>query len=340
VVPGMAPTFSLGVARHFSGGGLEAAFGVGGVADSEMSGVGDDAAVQENGRIVVAGRGGAFLTEYPLLWRAQNDGTPDAGFLPTAPPLPGSPQAFFTAVALQPDGKIVAVGRAGEDAEAFLVARYHGDGTDLIFKDGFDLGFSAWSGSSTGLANLFVDPAAQMAGGPVGLRAYVDDLTPLYVQDDSPNDEDRYRARFYLDAVDFDPGEDLDHRRVRTFIVFSENPGRRLAAVVLRRVGGAYAVMGRARRDDNSQADTGWAPIAPGAHRIELDLKRSSTPDANDGWFRFWVDGTQIADLSGIDNNRSAVDFVRLGALSLKGGASGTLFWDTFESRRQDEIVP
>ena len=41
-----------------------------------------------------------------------------------------------------------------------------------------------------------------------------------------------------------------------------------------------------------------------------------------------------------MDNSLSAVDFVRLGALSVKAGASGTLYWDEFESRRQGEIGP
>ena len=36
----------------------------------------------------------------------------------------------------------------------------------------------------------------------------------------------------------------------------------------------------------------------------------------------------------------AAVDFVRLGALSVKPGANGTMYWDEFESRRQEEIGP
>jgi hypothetical protein len=75
-------------------------------------------------------------------------------------------------------------------------------------------------------------------------------------------------------------------------------------------------------------------------HWIELDLKASSGPDANDGSFRLWVDGALVADLGALDNSLARVDFVRLGALSLKGGASGTLSWDEFESRRQAAIGP
>jgi hypothetical protein len=40
------------------------------------------------------------------------------------------------------------------------------------------------------------------------------------------------------------------------------------------------------------------------------------------------------------DNSISALDFARLGALSVKVGADGTLRWDEFESRRQNYMGP
>jgi hypothetical protein len=47
-----------------------------------------------------------------------------------------------------------------------------------------------------------------------------------------------------------------------------------------------------------------------------------------------------VALLEGLDNSVSAVDLVRLGALSIKAGASGTLYLDEFESRRASFIGP
>jgi len=44
--------------------------------------------------------------------------------------------------------------------------------------------------------------------------------------------------------------------------------------------------------------------------------------------------------VAGLQNNLSAVNFVRMGALSVKGGAGGTLYWDQFESRRFSYIGP
>jgi len=197
-----------------------------------------------------------------------------------------------------------------------------------------------WSSASTGGGNLQASAGAAMDGSASGLAAAVNDTTGLYVQDDTPVDENRYRARFWFDPHDFDTGEAQGHRRTRIFVAFEEAPTRRLAAVVLRRVGGAYAVEARTRLDDNSQADTPFFPISDGPHAIEIDWKRASGPDALDGSLELWIDGTSMATLGALDNSRSAVDFVRLGALSVKSGASGTLYWDEFESRRATYIGP
>jgi cysteine-rich repeat protein len=211
-----------------------------------------------------------------------------------------------------------------------------------VFADGFETGnisrwHSALMGSST---DLTVTGAAALQGS-FGLQGVVNDTEGLYVQNDSPTDESRYRVRFRFDPNGFDPGEAQSHFRTRILIAFDETPTqRRLLAVVLRRIAGQYAIMGRARRDDNSQANTGFTPIGAGAHWVQLDWRRSTGPDALDGRLEMWVDGTSVSTLTGLDNSISAVDFVRLGALSVKAGAAGTLRWDHFESRREFLIGP
>ena len=106
------------------------------------------------------------------------------------------------------------------------------------------------------------------------------------------------------------------------------------SAIVLRRVDGAYTLQGRARQDDGSQADTDWVPLTRGPHRLEVDWIRASGPDAKDGRFRFWLDGMLVGDLTGLDNNRQPIEFVRLGALSVKGAAAGPLRFDHFQANR------
>jgi hypothetical protein len=220
----------------------------------------------------------------------------------------GLPPGIYTAYAC--------VDAAGSGALRFPVPLTFTVGDD-IFADGFEAGtLDAWSpGSATGGGDLSVSGAAAMGATAQGLLGVVNDTTGLYVQDDTPNDEGRYRARF-------------------------SEPARRVAAIVLRRLGGAYGLMGRARLDDNAQEDTGFFAIDDGPHVVEIDLVRASDPDALDGSFELWIDGQSKIKLTGLDNNLAEVDFVRLGALSVKSGAAGELWWDEFRSHRITYIGP
>jgi hypothetical protein len=212
---------------------------------------------------------------------------------------------------------------------------------DLVHRDGFETGdTSRWSATSADGGDLAVNVGAAMKLTTFGLQAFVDDTNGLYVQDDTPTNETTYRARFYFHPGDFDPGTTQAHFRTRIFIAFEEGPVRRLLALVLRRLNGQYSLMGRARLDDDAQANTGFFPIATSPHFVECRWVRASTPTAGNGVFELWIDGTPLASLTTLDNNRSAVDFVRMGALSVKAGASGTLYFDEFESRRERAIGP
>ena len=212
---------------------------------------------------------------------------------------------------------------------------------DLIFQDGFEYGsLSPWSLSSqTDGGDLAITATAKLTPTGRGLEAVVDDTNSVYVADDTPTDENRYRARFRFDPNGFNPGEEQAHFRTRIFILFEDGP-RRLAAIVLKRQGGLYSLAARARLDDGSQADTPFFTISDAPHTIELDWQRSSSPSANNGFLQLWIDGALLGNLTALDNNLSSVDFVRMGALSVKGGAFGTLYFDELESRRQSYIGP
>ena len=245
-------------------------------------------------------------------------------------------------VAAAADGTFVAVWNSHVgDTDGGIRGRRFLPVVDHIFSDGFESGtLGAWSASSTDAGDLAPSIFAAMRGSSVGVRGVVDDTAGIYVEDATPEGEPRYRARFWLDPNGFDPGEALNQRRTRTFIVFSGPPARRVAAIVLRRVGGVYAVMARARLDDNSQVDTAFFTITDAPHAVEIDLQAASGPDAQDGWLELWVDGVSVQRLTALDNHLATADFVRLGALSVKAGARGTLFWDEFVSRRGTAIGP
>ena len=160
------------------------------------------------------------------------------------------------------------------------------------------------------------------------------------MQDNSPDNEDRYRARFYLDPTGFDPGEASAHVRTRVLLAFEDNPARRLIAIVLKRKNGQYSIEGRARQDDGSQNDTGFFAITAAPHVIELDWVRATDTNTPNGQFRLFIDGVLRSEKTNVLNSISQVDMVRLGALSVKSGATGIIKWDEFESRHENYIGP
>jgi hypothetical protein len=226
-------------------------------------------------------------------------------------------------------------GRNGTFARRFATP------SDLVFADGFESGdLSVWSAAQTGGGDLSASAAAAMASTAMGLQAAVDDQAGLYVQDDSPQGEGRYRARFYLDPTGYDPGESSLHFRTRVFLAFADAPLKRVVQVVLRRMGGQYSLSASVRLDDDTVADVGFTTITAAPHVVEIDWRRATASSANDGGLALWIDGSPAGSVTALDNDQRGVDFVRLGALSVKAGAAGTLRFDEFVSRRYTHIGP
>ncbi len=239
-------------------------------------------------------------------------------------------------IAMDKDGDFVVVWNEGsQDGSTGIFGQRYGD---LIFQDGFDSGsLFRWSSAQTDGADLKVTAAAALAGTGMGLRARVNDTNSIFVEDDTPSGEGRYRARFYFDTNAFDPGETTGHFRTRIFI--GQGGGVRLVTIVLKRQLGAYSLEARVRRNDGTRADTGFFGISDGSHLVEFDWQRSA-PGASDGALELWIDNASVATLAGIDNDLNGVDEARMGAIAVKPGAAGTLFFDQFESRRQAFIGP
>jgi hypothetical protein len=71
--------------------------------------------------------------------------------------------------------------------------------SDVIFADGFESGnFAAWSAEQDTENDLNVTTASALVG-TQGMAALIDNTTAMYVRDDTPYSETRYRARFYFD---------------------------------------------------------------------------------------------------------------------------------------------
>ena len=208
---------------------------------------------------------------------------------------------------------------------------------DLIFANGFESGnLTAWSSSATDLGDLSANSSAALIGNYC-LQAVIDDNVSIYVTDDSPNTETRYRARFY-----FDPNS-IAMPNGDTHYLFYGHQGASTVVMrfQLRRSSNAYQLRAALRNDSSTWTSSSWFTITDASHAIEIDWRASTASGANNGGLTMWIDGTQRADLTGIDNDTRRIDRVQLGAVSgIDTGTRGTYYFDAFESRRQTYIGP
>lgn len=208
---------------------------------------------------------------------------------------------------------------------------------DLIFADGFEAGnISSWSSAVTDGSDLSVNATAALVGSQ-GLRAVINNTASIYVTDDRPNAEMRYRARFYFDPNSIGMSSGSAH------YVFSGYSGTstEVLRVEFRRSSGLYQLRAAARNDKSTWSSTNWFTISDAPHVVEFDWGAATTTGANNGSLTFWIDGVQQANLTGMDNDTRRIDRVRLGAVSgLDSGTLGTYYFDAFESRRQTYIGP
>lgn len=207
---------------------------------------------------------------------------------------------------------------------------------DLIFADGLESGdLSAWTSSTVDLGSLSVNTAAALLGSQ-GLQAVIDDNNSIYVTDDQPNAEPRYRARFY-----FDPNSIAMNNGNAHFIFYGNSGADQVIRVEFRRSTGVYQLRAALRNDGATWTNSTWFTISDTAHLIELDWRAATAAGANDGGLTFWIDGLQQADLAGIDNDTRRIDNIQLGAVSgLDTPTRGTYYFDAFESRRQTYVGP
>ena len=209
--------------------------------------------------------------------------------------------------------------------------------SDVIFANGFESGnFSGWTSSTIDLGDLSVSVAAALVGSQ-GLQAVVDDANTIYVSDDNPNAEARYRARFYFDPNSITMTSGDAHFIFKGFM----GTGNDVFQVEFRNSAGAYQIRGKLLNDASAFVVTNWFNISDAPHAIEVDWRAATGAGANNGGLTVWLDGVQQADLTGVDNDTWRIDRARLGALAgMDVGTSGTYYFDAFDSRRQNYIGP
>jgi|GEM_PF-776213 len=205
--------------------------------------------------------------------------------------------------------------------------------TDQIFVAPFEGGnLLNWTGQTVDGGDLSASTSAALVG-TYGMQALIDDNTAIYVTDDLPNAEARYRVRF-----GFDPNG-IVMANNDTHIVFEGYSGTSTAVlrVELRRSSGNYQVRVGILNDATTWTSSSWFTITDASHWIELDWKAATAVGTNNGYVTLWLDGTQQAQLNTLDNDTRRIDRVRLGAVTgIDTGTRGTYFFDEFVSRRQN----
>ena len=167
--------------------------------------------------------------------------------------------------------------------------------------------------------------------GAQGLQAVIDDATAIYLTDDRPIAEPRYRARFYFDPNSLTMASGEAHFLFKGFA----GTGTEVLRLNFRFYNGAYQLRAGLLSDGTTWTYTNWVTISDAPHAIELDWRAASGVGMNNGGLVFWIDGVQQALVSGIDNDTRRIDRVRLGALAgIDAGTRGTYFFDAFESWR------
>ncbi len=208
--------------------------------------------------------------------------------------------------------------------------------SDAIFGDGFENGaLTAWSSNVSGGGDLAVQPNAALAGSQ-GMRVLINDNSALYVRDDAPASEPRYRVRFHVD-----PNSITMASGNAPYLFYGYANGTVMVRVQLRFNAGVYQLRASVRSDANVWSHSSYFTISDAPHSVEIDWRAASASGANDGALTFWIDGVQQQVLGGIDNDTLRMDFVTLGAVGgIPTGTRGTLYFDAFESRRLTYIGP
>ncbi len=219
------------------------------------------------------------------------------------------------------------------DSDALTVNSY----CDPIFSDGFESGdLSGWSSSVTDGGDLSVSPTGALVDSE-GMQAVINDNNPIYVIDDTPDAEGHYRAFFY-----FNPNS-IGMANGDNFTLFAgiQGSSTRVLQVQLRYRTGAYQLRTATLTDTAGNSLSSYVTISNAAHTVEVEWDAATALNANDGSTSLWVDGTLQATVSGLDNDTRRIDRAELGAVTgIDAGTRGTLYFDTFDSRRFSYIEP
>ncbi|MEK6752903.1 MAG: hypothetical protein AABZ00_11640 [Chloroflexota bacterium] len=205
----------------------------------------------------------------------------------------------------------------------------------VVFSDGFESGdLSAWSSSSTDGGDLFASAQAA-AVGSYGMEALIDDTMDIDVTDVSPNNETHYSARFYLNPNSVN----LPNNESMYVFTGSDDAYNWKLCLGMRRMAEYYALTLCGQNDANAWFEGRSAYITDDWQAVEIEWQAASAVGTNDGFAKLWINDVLVDTLGGLDTDASRISRISLGATdSIPAGASGSVYFDAFESRQGDPI--
>lgn len=180
--------------------------------------------------------------------------------------------------------------------------------------------------------------------GDCGLRVTLDDTDPHYLQDNNPDAEKRYIARFYLYIGGY--MSTMDSAELVLLSGYSADDTRHFGLILAKNPSGDFTLSRRIRTDAGAEnTEAGGASLNPNWNEIVLDWSASGIDGADEGSLALTVNGVSQTAMDGIDNDQAQIDHVRLGVDGGLSGItdSGQFMIDTFLSLRSgdpDSIDP
>lgn len=169
-----------------------------------------------------------------------------------------------------------------------------------------------------------------------GLQALVDDTVALKAVDSSPSDESQYRARFYFHPNSLSMNNNTAHF---IFDGIDRDNDSNLFRLELFYESGVYKLRPQVLKDNYATTTGSKYTISNDWHAVEIDWKKASAPNANDGYLSLWIDDVLVGTIANVDNDLWTLDQVQLGATAgIDTTTSGLMLFDNFESRRNTYI--
>lgn len=205
-----------------------------------------------------------------------------------------------------------------------------------LFADGFESGdTSAWSSETDTHGDLNITAPAALVGS-YGAAITIDDATPAYVTDTTPNNVTTYRCRFYIDPNSLTMAENNEFR-----ICDAKTSGGTDAFLCKLQwlYPGNFKVFVYFNADSGGTSYQSPA-LTDAPHYIEIEWKAATAAGANNGIIGFYVDGVQVNRATNVDNDTKNITTVNFGAISeIDAGTSGTFYLDAFYSNSTGAVI-